>query len=701
MDVGHRKVEKRNRPPVSCEPCRTRKLKCNRAQPCDSCIKRDKASACHYAANATRNKSTSAKPRDLKDRLNSLENLVSSLLSGDAVLQAGFPTPSQSLTENSTILTDHLGEQTREDQDSGLGSTIGKEDTLTPETLHLQESGDGHRSYIDPSHWLSILDDIKEIREHVSVSTHRGPQYERSHDGETLVTDPGFLFAAAHRLSSDEIIAALPPRSTCDMLLSWYFNSRFMILGIVHPQKFQDEYTVFWDSPDTTSLVWVALLFAILSNAVSLRRFSGAIDPDGSIPPIRTLQQKTVQCLVLGRYTIANFHALEAIILYVQSCHFTNSLISADPWLISGTIIRLAFRMGYHRDPKHLAGISAFDGEMRRRVWLNIVQLDALMSFQLGFPSMIPTDFCDSEVPRNLEHSDLYVSMVELPPSRPLTENTPVLYIKVKASIMAVFKKIVAHTQSLSSPTYEAALALENDITEAYRGVPDLFKRRDVNQSFIDHAVVIWQRCTIEVLYLKGLIVLHRRYISHEARGSKFEHSRQVCVDAALDIIARQTDLHTASQPGGRLYEDRWMILALPAHDFLMAAMVICLDLSVRMRTSKGSLSGNQDLQDLVGREYRALQTSQRIWAGNSGTSPDAQIAASALDLMIRKVAENDPGFYFLQEVSSADMSSFLDMELPYADSMSHMIEGSEMIDWSLLDQYLQNMNTTTTDSAK
>lgn len=62
--------------------------------------------------------------------------------------------------------------------------------------------------------------------------------------------------------------------------------------------------------------------------------------------------------------------------------------------------------MGYHRDPKHLAGISVFEGEMRRRVWLNLVQIEALMSYQLGFPSMIPSEFCDTEVPRNLEYSE-------------------------------------------------------------------------------------------------------------------------------------------------------------------------------------------------------------------------------------------------------------------------------------------------------
>jgi hypothetical protein len=338
--------------------------------------------------------------------------------------------------------------------------------------------------------------------------------------------------------------------------------------------------------------------------------------------------------------------------------------------------------MGYHRDPSSLAGISPFNGEMRRRVWLNIFQVDALMSFQMGFPSMIPTEFCDTEVPRNLEYSDLYVDMTALPPSRPLSEHTPVLYTIVKAGVMGVFKKIVAHTQSLSIPAYEKTIALDTEMNQVYSMVPDPLKRRDVNRSFIDHSSLIFQRCTIELLYLKGLIVLHRRYISYELQSPSFEHSRYACVVAALDILSRQADLHKACESGGRLYEDRWMIFSLPVHDFLLAAMVICLDLSVRMRSPRGVSSEVGDYQQLAGREYRALQTSQRIWALNSVASPEAHIAALALDLMIKKVAENDVGLFALHDVSSVDKNLVVDSELPYADAMSQMIDGSESIDW-------------------
>jgi hypothetical protein len=400
------------------------------------------------------------------------------------------------------------------------------------------------------------------------------------------------------------------------------------------------------------------------------------------MPPVSILHQRTVQCLVLGRYATANAHALEAFILHLQSCFFSHDSLSVDPWFEMGTIIRLAFRMGYHRDPSKLDGITPFDGEMRRRVWLNIFQLDALISFQLGFPSMIPTEFCDTEVPRNLEYSDLSVDMKTLPPPRSFSEDTPVLYIIVKAGVMGVFKKIVAHTQSLSVPAYDKTLLLDTEMNQLYSELPEPLKGRDVNRSFLDPACLIWQRCTIEILYLKGIIVLHRRYINHELQNPKYEPSRRACVEAALDILYRQADLHKACEPGGRLYEDRWMVFSLAVHDFLLAAMVVCLDLSVRMRSRSGASTEGRDNHQIASREYQALQTSQLIWTVNSAASPEAHIAALALELMIKKVAAKGLGLFSMADVPYGYPDPIVDSELPYADAMSQMIDGSESIDW-------------------
>jgi hypothetical protein len=208
------------------------RLKCNRGLPCDTCTKRSKSSLCKYANNANRNAPEFSKARDLKDRLSTLENLVSSVLSGDAVIQPGVPFESE-LTRECNRITASSDEQYDRStkQSSTYSSSSGGEDALTPETPHIQEIGNGQVNYIDPSHWLSILDDIKEVREHLSISEPPTSVNGIGFDTDQVVSDASLLFGSDQKPRLDDILRSLPSQPKCDMLLSWYFNSRFMVLG--------------------------------------------------------------------------------------------------------------------------------------------------------------------------------------------------------------------------------------------------------------------------------------------------------------------------------------------------------------------------------------------------------------------------------------------------------------------------------------
>lgn len=382
------------------------------------------------------------------------------------------------------------------------------------------------------------------------------------------------------------------------------------------------------------------------------------------------------QCLVASGYATAKEDALEALLLYIQSRFMTQTSSSAQLWLEIGTVIRLALRLGYHRDPLEMTNIPKFEGEMRRRVWLHIFQIDALVSFQMGLPSMIPTEYCDTQIPSNLYDTDLYVGMENLPPSRPHAEVTPILYGIVKSGIMRVFKKIVASTQSLATPDYKDILALDHEMKEVYRTLPNIFLRRDIGESFMDSSDMILERCTLELLYLKGIVVLHRRYIRYEPHNPTFGPSRRYCLEAALEILARQADIYQAILPGGRLHEDRWMVTALTVHDFLLAAMVVCLDLSVRMETL------HQDDQNFALRKLRALQISQQIWAANGDFPPQSHLASLTLDLMIQKVNAVHVNLGESHLSLNTESNAFSGIDLPYMEAMSDMIDGTEALDW-------------------
>ncbi|CAI7666706.1 unnamed protein product [Penicillium pancosmium] len=558
------------------------------------------------------------------------------------------------------------------------------------ETLKVLHDQIGEAVYTDPSHWMSILQEIKFVRESLPSEESSAPD-ETPHLDDEPDFDLNLNMGPGNKFSISDALTCLPVQPVCDMLLSKYFNSRYMVLGIVHYGKFRKEYEEFWNHPQRTSFRWLALLFSILSVAITC--YDKASPANGSTqgrPSAILLQQTTARCLISGGYGTAKEYSIEALFLYLQSRFMNETSSTTQLWLELGTIIRLALRMGYHRDPDGLPSISIFEGEMRRRVWLNIFQIDALVSFQMGLPSMLPAEYCDTKPPGNFHDTDLSTDMDQLPNSRSLEEGTPLRYGIVKCKIMSVFKKIVSHTQPLSSPEYSATLALDREMKNAYEAIPDVMKRRNISDSFIDASDVIMERCTLELLYLKGIVVLHRRYIRHEPHNLQFEPSRRFCLEAALEILARQADIYNATLFGGRLHEDAYMVTTLTEHDFLLAAMVVCLDLSVQIESEVPEISNIEGSESFTAKKFHALQTSQQIWAAKRGSPSHSHIALITLDLMIRKVTERQASIQNTLDESSHDKDPWMGVGLPYIQ-IGEMIDGSEAVDWSLLDQLFQN----------
>jgi hypothetical protein len=188
---------------------------------------------CHYAINASRSKAVSSLPQGLKDRLENLESLVSSLVSGDSNIQDQTHSGNETIKDNNEILTFLSPKQGSLAKPTATWEGPNKgEDIVTQKALHLQETKGGQVNYVDPSHWQAILEDIKEVRDHISVLNHTSLQSEPNYEIIDPNSDPSMIFGSISKAELTEILSSLPLQPICDMLLSWYFNSRFMILGM-------------------------------------------------------------------------------------------------------------------------------------------------------------------------------------------------------------------------------------------------------------------------------------------------------------------------------------------------------------------------------------------------------------------------------------------------------------------------------------
>jgi hypothetical protein len=111
-----------------------------------------------------------------------------------------------------------------------------------------------------------------------------------------------------------------------------------------------------------------------------------------------------------------------------------------------------------------------------------------------------------------------------------------------------------------------------------------------------------------------------------------------------MRILQSQSFIYEESKPNRMLYIHKWKTTSLITHDFLLAAMLIC----VYLHQSISSPSSEAGVDEILIRWSRdemlgALDASYRIWDEASHTSKDALKAANALRRTLSKARAIGP----------------------------------------------------------
>ena len=519
---------------------------------------------------------------------------------------------------------------------------------------------------------------ISEIKNH--FSEHK-KQYEAQMEkvqhakkiNDSAPQGPTFLFGGARPPSYEELLGQLPKRTVCDRLVSRYFNSYDPAVHILHPPSWYRLYEKHWLSPDKTGPAWLGQLYAILCLAMHSYYRMDDEPPEyrgKSLGLAANYRARTGQCLLLADFTKPVNHMIETMVLHLH-CEYARSRdAEVGVWVLVGMIVRLAMRMGYHRDPKYYPMISPFQGEIRRRVWTFVRQSDLLFSFQIGLPSMIRLGDCDTELPRNLYDDEFDEDSKELPPSRPITEPTPVSYMCAKANMSFAFGRVVERLHSVSTCSYDDIMILDRELRDARAELPPHLRQRSIEESMTDPGALVMQRFNLSILHHKGQCVLHRKFLARARENNRYAHSRRTCVDSSMELLSHQATLHYESRPGHRLHGMKVFISSLTAADFLLAAMIVSLDLCYGAEAEDAG-QGSADIytwgSERRGDMIKALEVSREIWTETKDQSMEAYKASEVLSVMLTKLRSNAPsGQGTTNPFPFPGMSSSLGNNQPY-----------------------------------
>ncbi|KAJ4295810.1 hypothetical protein N0V88_004512 [Collariella sp. IMI 366227] len=563
--------------------------------------------SCSYAAPVSRRKQQTQgepTPDDMQNRIDRLEGLVLSLMHGGANIDipsstdgapstssggaTSNPSPSTADTSSSPAHAERHDEEAMHDDDEsdideGLANSLG--------VLKVMDPDRSKHVYLGEEHWHTILLDIAEVKNY--FANHK-IDLEKSYEKIELATpttakQPPVLLMGVTPTSEAEIRANLPPKSTILALCHRYFNSVENATNLVHAPTFYQELRDHWEDPSKTPIMWLALLYSILSVAVLSYHKVGDEPPVWKgrvLEGVSEYRLRTVQCLVAGNYTKPERHTVEAMLLYLV-CEWSmrwNADLSL--YIIASMVVRIALRMGYHRDGKWFPTLTPYEA--------------------ISLPSMISEHDCDTELPSNLFDEEFGRGTKLMPSPRPSAEPTPVSYLISKAKLCFQLGSILQATGRVKDQAhYDEILRFDAKLRQIKAEVPPHVKMQPHSESR-DSLTVIMARYNIDILYLKIICLLHRN-------------------------------------PAAPLYPIKWFVTSAATKDFIFPAMLIALDLHYD-NAGKGS-TGPQDSQrsQFWTREQRqeminSLELTKDVWKGLADSSIDAIKAANTLEIMLAKI---------------------------------------------------------------
>ncbi|KAH6986613.1 fungal-specific transcription factor domain-containing protein [Ilyonectria destructans] len=382
---------------LACTLCQRRKAKCDHKMPCSNCIK----------ANLTCTPSTPAPARKpqrpnqvLKERLRRCEWL----LEQRADVIVSVPPSAQSMLP-----------LTIDSPSKPPAGTQGPEQhryKQKPLGKLVREEGGAVR-FMDSYVWASVHDELQAMKDIVNM--------DEQNEWSMLEPEDMNLYHNIDLLgphpSTRCTIEFWPDPVHIFKLWQFFLDRVNPLVKVIHVPTLQPYLAEAATNMDNVALNYQCLLFSIFILAVISMSETESIQILGI-----TRDQALVKYTLGTKNALTQFNflknfdmaALQALLLYQISLH--NRYDRHASWVLSGVAVRIAQKMGYHRDGEQL-GLPPFETEMRRRIWWQILVHDSKTALVSGLnDSLLPTNW-DTKPAQNLNDADMFPGSTE--PAKP------------------------------------------------------------------------------------------------------------------------------------------------------------------------------------------------------------------------------------------------------------------------------------------
>lgn len=396
----------------ACQTCTRRKVKCDKLTPmCSSCSKGKLE--CIYQAPPPRKRKRKPSGDASNEKLAQYEQILHQhglLPQAPTEMEPMvLPTP----LANRAAIADLAATQAKKNEPARVGKLL---------------AGPGKSRYVDSQLWRNLgVDEMMRMSDDEDDED-GGPLPANGMDQMQLDPFSGALLGISQSLTDYH-----PSHSDAIRLWQTHKENVEPICKVLHIPTVNAMVQSVSQQPALASKADEVLLFAIYHFAVvsmdaddCLLNF-GQTREDMMKKYSYAIRQALVNAQVLKT---TEMQVLQAYLLWLISIKNFN-----DPhtyWMLTGMLVRIAQRMGLHRDGEAM-GLPPFQVQMRRRLFYQVIPLDGYASQVSGTGISIGLDTWDTKQPANINDDDIWPDMTE--PPEPREGATDMIFCLTRAEV--------------------------------------------------------------------------------------------------------------------------------------------------------------------------------------------------------------------------------------------------------------------------
>ncbi|KAI1383437.1 mitogen-activated protein kinase [Hypoxylon trugodes] len=405
-------------------------------------------------------------------------------------------------------------------------------------------SDQGKSRYTDTSLWRNLESD----------EMYHLPNDEEEEEGEddqdviaTSVENPGDPLTGAFIGFRQNLLRYHPTHAKAMILWETHIENVEPLCKILHIPSTRKMIEMVSQQPETATKIDECLLFAIYHFAIFSMTEEECAEKIGQ--PRATLLQRyhfvARQALVNASFLKAtDMSILQALVLFLIPCR--HSYDSNTYWILTGVAVRLAQRMGLHRDGEKL-GMSPFDVQMRRRLFYQLLPLEGIASQMVGVQISPPPDTWNTQQPLNINDDQIWPGMTEAPKEQ--KGATEMLFCLSRSSIGRFFAKAGKPANSTGPSQFK-------DLSEADEVIRQA--ESEVEEKYVRYCDIVNPLHTLTIGMVRaGIAALRLRTRLPKARNKTATGAEMIeLFQLARKIL--ETDIAVYAHAGIRKY--RWHV---------------------------------------------------------------------------------------------------------------------------------------------